>query len=610
MLKYQFLNLITINNLKSKIIAIILSVSVFTTLIGLLLLYSFDIPNRIEELKNSANLTSTILAENCALPLYSFDKDQLNRILKSSTDKSFIIMASIVAESKDTMASYKKPNFHKLKDEDVISLSKDIKLNDELLGKLYLIFSNESIKLRSKDYIITTSIILSLTIIISLILGLKLQSLISDPIIKLSKIAKKISSSNDYNIKIINETNDETGVLYNEFNKMIIKIKEREDELYKARKFLTDVLNSIPSALVTVKPDLKIISVNHAATKLSSVEKDSLNGCPLNIAFPLFQDQFTKISNNHNQKESVVLRKVEKNINGQKCYFNVGFYPLTDSDGLVVRMDEVTKQVTFESLMMQSEKIMSIGSLGAGMAHEINNPLGVMIQTAQNIERRISPDLEVNQKIAKEVGISLENLSSYMHKREIPDFLIDIKKNGSKAAQIVDNMLKFSRKSDSTKKSSNITEIINNSIKLVYNDFNLKKRYNLKNLEILKEYAVNIPPIEVCENELEQVFINILKNSIQVIANEDNPGKIIIRVVNEESSIRIEFEDNGPGMDKTTKKHLFEPFYTTKPVGEGTGLGLSVSYMIIVKNHNGVLDVVSTVGRGSNFIIKLPHKGQ
>lgn len=609
MLKQEFLNFFVINNLKSKIIAIILSVSIFTTIICLLLLYSFDIPKRINELKNSANLLSSILAENCVLPLYSFDKEQLDRILKNSTDNSFIIKASVVAESNDTIASYLKPENKNYKNDEIIPLSKDITLNNKPLGKLHLLISKNSIEIRSKDYAVTSTIILSLTIIISLILGFKLQSLISGPIIKLSKIAKKISSSNDYDIQIVNENNDETGILYDEFNKMISKVKKREEDLDKAKNFLADVINSIPSALVAITSDFKIISANNAAIKLASVDKENLKDCPIDNAFPLFQEQFSEISNIHSEREGKVLRKVTKNINGQKCFFDVGFYPLTDSEGIVVRMDEVTKQVAFENLMMQTEKIMSIGGLAAGMAHEINNPLGVMIQTAQNIERRISPDLKANRTIAEKTGISLEKMSLYMSQREIPDFLKDIKKNGTKAAEIVDNMLKFSRKSDSTKKPADIIKIIDNSINLVNNDFNLKKKYDLKNVEVIKEYGENLPLINVCENELEQVFLNILKNSVQVISKNENLGKIIIRTFKKENCIKIEFEDNGPGMDKTTQKHLFEPFYTTKPVGEGTGLGLSVSYMIIVKHHNGILDVESTLGRGSKFIIELPLKG-
>lgn len=597
-----------LNSLKGKIISIILTISGFTTIVGLLLLYSFDIPKRHEELKNNASLSLAILAENSALPLYSFDKEQLNRIIESSSKQTFIINVTIITTTHDTIVNYTKPGYKDYTQNNFLLLSQDIKLNNELLGIMYIAISKESLTLRSRDYLITSTVILALTIIISLILGLKLQTVISNPIINLSHIARKISATNDYNIKIINETNDETGILYDEFNKMITEIKNREEELSNARKFLTDVLNSMPSALVTVNPELKIISINEAAIKLSTVDQETLKDCPLRIAFPLFQDQFAHISASLEEKKDIIIRKIEKNINGKRHFFDVGFYPLSNSEGIVVRMDEVTKQAGFENLVMQTEKIMSVGGLAAGMAHEINNPLGVMIQTAQNIERRISPDLKANKKVADEIGISIDDVFKYLEKREIIEFIEDIKKSGARAAEIVKNMLKFSHKSDSTHKPLYVTNVIDNSIKLAGNDFNLKKKYDFKDVEIVKEYSNNIPEIDASETELEQVFLNILKNCVQAMSVEDKESKIIIRVLKNNGNVRIEIEDNGPGIDRETRKHLFEPFYTTKPVGEGTGLGLSVSYMIIVKNHKGIFDVESHIGKGTKFIIELPLK--
>jgi len=114
-----------------------------------------------------------------------------------------------------------------------------------------------------------------------------------------------------------------------------------------------------------------------------------------------------------------------------------------------------------------------------------------------------------------------------------------------------------------------------------------------------------------CEGaKIQQVLLNILRNGAQAMQDQgaDSSGVscFILRLVKEKNMLRIEIEDNGPGMDKTIQSRIFEPFFTTKPVGVGTGLGLSVSYFIITQNHGGSMDVISSPGKGSNFIIRLP----
>lgn len=594
------------NSLKSKIITIILVISGFTTITGLLLLYSFDMPKQMEELKSNSRISLMTLAQNISIPLYSYDIQQISKVIENATTETFITRATVLSPTGDTITFHEDRNF--LNENSFITLHQDIKYKDNIIGTLYLVISKEKISTRSRDYLVTSIIIFLMTIVISFILATKLQVLISSPIIKLTQITRNITSSSNYNVTIESETTDETGVLYNEFNNMILKIKEREEELFNARSFLSDVLNSMPSALITINPDLKIISINKSAGKLATLGSDELIGCPLSVAFPLFQEQYLHISKILKKGKSEVINKIEKNINGARCYYDIGFYPLSNSNGLVIRIDEVTKQANFENIVMQTEKIMSVGGLAAGMAHEINNPLGVMIQTAQNIDRRISTDLKANIKAAEEIGIPMEKISKYMEKRQIPEFLEDIKSDGKRAAEIVRNMLKFSHKSDSTKYKTSIVSTLENAISLAGNDFNLKKKYDFKDVEIVREFEKDIPDIYASETELEQVFLNILKNGVQAMSTSQYKSQFIIRVLSGKDLVRIEFEDNGPGIDSDTRKHIFEPFYTTKPVGEGTGLGLSVSYMIIVNNHNGKFNLESRLGKGTKFIIELPIK--
>ncbi|MBT6613208.1 MAG: HAMP domain-containing histidine kinase [Deltaproteobacteria bacterium] len=259
-------------------------------------------------------------------------------------------------------------------------------------------------------------------------------------------------------------------------------------------------------------------------------------------------------------------------------------------------------------LIIQTEKMMSVGGLAAGMAHELNNPLGGILQGIQNIQRRLSPDLKSNFEPAKEFGIDLHGLQSYMDKRGIHAIINGVQESGKKASQIISSMLQFSRKSESTMAPINLTESIENVLELAGKDFDLKKKFDFRNIKVIKEFDSNLPLIPCTQTEIEQVILNLLNNAAWAMANEKSadPPQIILRVHVEKQMARIEIEDSGPGMDDVVRKRIFEPFFTTKPVGEGTGLGLSVSYMIITNNHKGTMEVESEPGKGTKFIIRLP----
>ena len=275
---------------------------------------------------------------------------------------------------------------------------------------------------------------------------------------------------------------------------------------------------------------------------------------------------------------------------------------------VLVFLTEITDRKKSEELMIQTEKMMTVGGLAAGMAHEINNPLGAVLQGVQIIQRRLSPDLKSNQGPAEEFGIDLHNLQQYMEKRGILSFFEGIKESGRKTSYIISNMLQFSRKSESRMAPHNLVELIDNVLELAGKEYDLKKRYDFRNIKVVKEFDSSLPLVPCTETEIQQVMLNLLTNAAWAMSNEQksDPAQIIIRIHAEKEMARIEVEDNGPGMDEETRKRIFEPFFTTKPVGQGTGLGLSVSYMIIVNNHKGMMEVESEPEKGTRFILKIP----
>lgn len=288
---------------------------------------------------------------------------------------------------------------------------------------------------------------------------------------------------------------------------------------------------------------------------------------------------------------------------------------IKDDDGKIVSTlssgQDITDHRKAQEMLIQNEKMITVGSLAAGMAHEINNPLAGILQGIQVIQDRLSPNLTANQKAAEECGVSIEALDRYLVRRNIPELLSAAREAGERAAAIVDNMLSFCRKSDATFSPQDIGQLLDKTIVLAENEYDLKKKFDFRQINISREYTPGLPPVPCDAIEIQQVILNLLKNAAQVLfqAKPQNPC-ITLRTIKEKHMIRIEVEDNGPGMTEEIRRRIFEPFFTTKGVGQGTGLGLSVSHFIITEIHGGSMEVKSVPGRGSTFFIRLPIQGK
>ncbi|MBI4958303.1 MAG: PAS domain S-box protein [Desulfovibrio sp.] len=276
---------------------------------------------------------------------------------------------------------------------------------------------------------------------------------------------------------------------------------------------------------------------------------------------------------------------------------------------------DITDQRKMEEVMIQAEKMMSVGGLAAGMAHEINNPLGGILQGAQVLQRRLGEDSPPNRSAAELAGCDLKAIHRFMKERQILPLLESMRESAARAAKIVQDMLSFSRQSSSESSSEDPAGLMDRAVALCSNDYDLKKKYDFRHIRIIREYQPGVSPIQCSCSKIEQVLVNILRNAAQALrADEGRGGEpvITLRTRQEGDQVVMEIEDNGPGMDEKTRKSVFEPFFTTKSPGVGTGLGLSVSYFIVTTIHGGSIEVDSSPGKGTRFIITLPvrHPGE
>ena len=450
---------------------------------------------------------------------------------------------------------------------------------------------------------------------------------LTQPLHVLASRSRKIAAGDFQGGHLKVESTDEIGSLARSFNEMIdglekekIEVKSLVDrlrdtvtDLQKAKTYTAGIIDSMPSVLIGVDRQGRVTQWNNKAEHATGISMADAVGKGLAQVFPKLESQMDHLRKTMEHQEIIADQKIPHTQDNLTTYENITIFPLNapgERVGAVIRIDDVTEQVRMEEMVVQSEKMLSVGGLAAGMAHEINNPLAGMMQNANVLKFRLeNTDLPANVKVADELGISMKDIRAFMEKRGVFRMVDTINASGMRAADIVSSMLDFARKSDSARSSHYPDQLMDKILELAGTDYDLKKHYDFKSIEIIKDYEDNLPMLRCDGGKIQQVLLNILRNGAQAMqeARTASP-KFILRIYRDrvKDALCMEVEDNGPGMDREVRSKIFDPFFTTKPVGEGTGLGLSVSYFIITETHKGAMDVVSEPGSGARFIIRLP----
>ncbi|MBI9098196.1 MAG: HAMP domain-containing protein [Spirochaetaceae bacterium] len=440
-------------------------------------------------------------------------------------------------------------------------------------------------------------LIIILSIVIAFAVGITNANRILLPIRKLNMLTKDIAKGHWENQLEI-QRNDEIGELAFSFNIMV--------------DFITNIIDSMPSVLIGINNKGYITLWNNSAVNLTGVKRNDAIEASFLDFFPQFTNEINNVISEHKLMHFQYKNEHMKKDRTKKIIQEISIYPIISRnfDGFVIRIDDITSKSNIQDIMIQNEKMLSLGGLAAGMAHEINNPLGGILQTVEVMSKRLqNTSLESNIKAAEKTGLSMKDLQSYISERDLPRMFKSINESGKRASSIIQNMLSFARDNDSDFSTQSLQDIIENSLKLSETDYNLKKQYDFRKIEIIKEYSEDVPSIICEENKIQQVIMNILRNGAQAMHRAEirNP-RLILRIKYIDNIVSLEIEDNGPGMDSDTQKRIFEPFFTTKPIGEGTGLGLSISFFIITNIHKGEIVVESKLGKGTKFIIRFPKK--
>ncbi|WP_240410069.1 sensor histidine kinase [Flavisolibacter nicotianae] len=264
--------------------------------------------------------------------------------------------------------------------------------------------------------------------------------------------------------------------------------------------------------------------------------------------------------------------------------------------------EALTKLSAAQAQLIHAEKMASLGELTAGIAHEIQNPLNFVINfSTVNRELLVEMDEEIEKGNLGEVKVLANDLAANEEK---------IAHHGQRADNIVKGMLQHAKGSTGVKQPTDINQLAEECMRLSYQGMRAKDKDFIATTESKFDQAIG--PFAVVPQDIGRVLLNLFANAFYAVNEKrkklDGRFESIIRVITkkEGNNILISVEDNGTGMSPQTMRKVFQPFFTTKPTGEGTGLGLSLSYDIITKGHCGTLSVQSTEGKGSEFVISLP----
>lgn len=622
-------------SLRKKLILIQLA----TTLAGLTLFGIFTVTNETRlhqaDLVRKSETQARMMATNCTAPLDFLDAGAAEEVLGAARADDDVVNAWIYDAQGGLFATYSRPDSLSFDfpqrppglyrgERGFLTVSNEINKRGETIGVVSLRLNIQQRWLVLFQSMIYATLAFTIGMGLALLLSLLLQRVVSNPIHNLVEVVNRVSEDGDYGVRVNCSRNDEIGVLCGGFDEMLERIQQREaerdaavntlrrseDEMKRMRVYLQNIVDSMPSVLVAVDPEGKVTHWNREAVRLTGLTEEESKGRPVGDVLPVLQEQLEKVRDAIREGTALESKRFSARDDGDLRYYDLMVFPLVanGAQGAVVRLDDVTSRVQIEEMMVQTEKMMSVGGLAAGMAHEINNPLGGILQACQNIERRVSLDFAKNEEAAQEIGADLGMVRRYLEKRGILEFVTGIRSDGTRAAGIVADMLAFSRKSESRMDRVDITEMVETVLRLAANDYDLKKQYDFRNVKIVRDFQPGLPPVECDKTKIEQVLLNLVKNAAQALAtmNTEQPPEITVRVAKEPHHLLIEVLDNGPGMDENIRRRVFEPFFTTKEVGVGTGLGLSVSYFIITKQHKGTLTVESEIGKGTRFIIRLP----
>ncbi len=381
------------------------------------------------------------------------------------------------------------------------------------------------------------------------------------------------------------------------------RVKEEEGKLMESESRASAIMQSANDAIITANSSGKIVFWNQAAKNMFGYAEEEILGKPLTMLIPERHREAHEIGLEraasggefHLVGKTVEVEGMRKNGSKFPLSLSLSSWLLREERFFSAILQDISERKERENalkktneqlkatldklgqaqeLLVRSEKLASLGTLSAGVAHEILNPLNIINGLVQMMKRKTPAPEDLKKNLE------------------------EIMRQVSRTAKITDNLRAFARKREGEVKPVDLHALFENTLTL------LEHHLNLENIQVEKLYNKDLPLIKADEDQLSQVFLNLLNNAKDAMQGGAR-NAIILQTKVLKDEIEIRFSDTGPGIPKEFLGKIFDPFFTTKVPGKGTGLGLSITNTII-ENHEGTLRVESAEGKGTTFVITLP----
>lgn len=603
-------------SIKNKLVAIMLSITFSVVIIGQSVLAYIEIQERKESLVNNFITHSNLIAENCISPLAFGDVKGIKEVLKSNKSVPEIHSIYVFNERKhlfayqnftDSTATpdlklyvryYETPNF--------LHINQPILYNGTPFGFLYVKISmkvfQDSIKQKIQYLFLTTLGLFALAYLLSI----RLQKLISKPILELSNITKDISSKGDYSRRFSYDSTDEIGMLYQSFNDMLSAIYNKEKERTSAEVALRESeekfrisFENAPLGIGLIDLEGNLLQVNNELCHLFGYSQNEFLKKKFSSIF--HPDDFieTEALINDILKGKSIGKTIEVRFQTKSqamiwCILNTSLVVLGNSSFLIIQIIDISKRkeaeqahLQLQNQLQQAHKMETIGTLAGGISHDFKNILNPIIGFTT---------------------LAMESLDEESIARKDLERVL---KAAKRADELVHQILAFSRQNEQIFSAIDLGSVMKESIDLL-------RATIPTTVDIKTSIYDGHERVMGNQTQIQQVILNLCTNAYQALP--DSQGAISIkldkinidqRFVEDNQGFKtgdhlvIEVSDTGKGMSKEVLARIFDPFYTTKKVGEGTGLGLSVAHGVITA-HKGHIKVDSNIGEGTCFTIYIP----
>jgi histidine kinase len=385
---------------------------------------------------------------------------------------------------------------------------------------------------------------------------------------------------------------DEIVQLADSFVNMTSKIKISQARLKDSEGKYRSLFHSGPNPIFVLdRETLEILDANPSAEESYGYTKEELKGRPFTDlgAFEYEGKDAAQFEGDNWEKSRVINPKIQHYKKGSKpFYVNIHASPARyqDRDAIIVGTTDITEMIEKDSQLIQASKMTTLGEMSAGIAHELNQPLNAIKMGSEFLKMM----METGREIPKESLVQVVE---------------EVSEQVDRASEIITHLRDFGRKADFSREKVHISKPIRGVLEI------LGRQLSLQNIEVKTDIDETVPPVLAHNNRLEQVIFNLVTNARDAINQKQEAGigtdkaVITIRSFSENGRVVVTVSDTGIGIPESVKERIFEAFFTTKEMGEGMGLGLSITYGI-VKDYDGNIEIESEEGKGTTFILSFP----